>query len=154
MVSVLQPFTANHMEIPQSLMSSRADEKQSSPATTLIKCWFCTLLALQPFVSSAPGWHLSRLCVADSSLFFGKGQMLIGSSMCFDFWWIPSNNPRLVFVIVTKDTKTSRRDSSFSLVHFLFSCCVFPGEAASERQQRDTWQILHLHVFHMRCISS
>lgn len=66
------------------------------------------------FLSTHP--ELSSSLLADRELLFGKGQLMIGSCVCSDFRWIPSNNPALVFVIVMKDRKKDSRDSSFSLI--------------------------------------
>lgn len=88
-----------------------------------------------------------------------------------ELWWILSNNPPLVFVIVMKDRKKDGGEPSFSLVQFLVTrsrgttrflsflsapspiISVFcypdrslPGEAARERDWRGAKQILHLHV--------
>lgn len=66
-----------------------------------------------------PRPDLISLLPADTELLFGKCQPMIGSSVCSDFWWILSNNPAPVFVIVMKDKKKDSRVSSFSLIQFL-----------------------------------
>lgn len=82
---------------------------------------FCPLFNIFSLLSLLlpPRPDLISLLPADTELLFGKCQPMIGSSVCSDFWWILSNNPAPVFVIVMKDKKKDSRVSSFSLIQFL-----------------------------------
>lgn len=112
MVSIMQPFTANQMEIPQSLISWGADEGQSSQKWLLLNvkslhkslvsfliliCLlfslvlynvslhflpFCLILSFSTSSSSPSTPELSSPLLADGELLSGKGQLMIGSCVC------------------------------------------------------------------------
>lgn len=104
--------------------------------------------------------------------FFGKGQLMIGSSVCSDFWWVLSwksaahlcncnegherrqQGSQTLFFLLSFSSHTPEENTvSFFLstpspiiAVFCYPNLILPGEAARERDWSGTKHILHLHV--------